>query len=89
MQSNDFREAVFKVVNQLVNPVNLREADKVSEATTSILALCKEMLVPEEEKGCGMTRSKKPEYGCCGECFGAIAYNEARQHLLKQLGEKI
>lgn len=50
MQSNDFREAVFKVVNQLVNPVNLREADKVSEATTSILAICKEMLVFGESK---------------------------------------
>lgn len=76
--NKDFRQAVWRVI---IDAHDERFSDQ--EATTRILALCKEMLVPYVDK----PRMGSENY----EIYAAYAngWNRCRQHLLKQLGEKI
>lgn len=57
----------------------------VDEATTRILALCKEMLVPEED---GSTESRQYDGGNY-DAGRQDGWNSCVRQILKQLGEKI
>lgn len=72
METKDFREAVQDEIRRVI-----RDGVDSYEATTRILALCKEMLVPEKEGSGGEGFAYEYEGG----------WNACRQHLLKQLGE--
>lgn len=77
--SKDFRQAVRETLELFMEwrtdkdgEIKLQELT-LNEATTHILALCKEMLVPRESEAI------RPN---------AIGWNACRSELLKQLGEK-
>lgn len=73
--NKDFRQAVMEVI-EIVSKEPSYMTIMPEEATVRILALCKEMLVPERQ---GID-TNNPVF---------IGWNACRQHLLKQLGEKV
>lgn len=78
--NKDFREAVRESIAHLF----YKQEKKQLDATTDrILALCKEMLVHDAWKEYPNNEEFYREH------MTAKVHNSARQHLLKQLGEKI
>lgn len=74
--SKDFRQAVMDIIADAECNLDAPSEKQLTtdEFTDRILALCKEMLVPDRQ-GVDTTNV-------------FIGWNACRQHLLKQLGEK-
>lgn len=79
--SKDFRQAVMDIIADAECNLDAPSEKQLTtdEFTDRILALCKEMLVPAEDNQGFGTATVSP----------SKTWNACRQHLLKQLGEKI
>ena len=80
--NKDFRQAVREIVEYAKGNGNCEQMISTDTAVHMILAICKEMLVPAEAVDYEEETSPR------GQTYYDEGFNDCRQHLLKQLGEK-